>query len=279
MELRRAADAILRSQGGPLSATLHPRSTIRWSSKAQLEYSHCSNRPAQRCLSTTSRKYALKNIPTTISAPPRSATTETSPSNPSSSSTSAQSPSSAIADLGATLGWTSGGNRRSAFPKRATGQFEKDLNGGTSATDLLHGLRLRQDARRGGVSSGSNIDVNRMLDLPSTPGSDSARGSLMLDIANSTMMHKTKRTPMNLGPSTGRTVTIGTTGIDVGRGFRMLEQACARNKVRADAMKQRFHERGGLKRKRLGRERWRRKFMAGFKATISRVKALKNQGW
>lgn len=94
-----------------------------------------------------------------------------------------------------------------------------------------------------------------------------------------TMIPKTKRAPVQLGPSTGRTITIGSTGIDVGRGFRLLEQACARNKIKSDFQKQRYHERGGLKRKRLGRERWRKKFMAGFKATIGRVKALKNQGW
>jgi len=68
-------------------------------------------------------------------------------------------------------------------------------------------------------------------------------------------------------------------GIDVGRGFRLLEQSCARNGVRRDANSQRFHERPGLKRKRLRRERWRRKFMEGFKATVGRVKQLKNQGW
>jgi hypothetical protein len=83
---------------------------------------------------------------------------------------------------------------------------------------------------------------------------------------------------MRLTPSTGRTVTIGN-GIDIGRGFRLLGQSCARNKVRADFTKQRFHERGGLKRKWLRRERWRRRFMAGFKAAIGRVKQLKNQGW
>lgn len=83
---------------------------------------------------------------------------------------------------------------------------------------------------------------------------------------------------MRLTPKTGRTVNIGA-GIDIGRGFRLLEQSCARNKVRSDFTKQRFHERGGLKRKRLRRERWRRRFMDGFKSTIARVKEMKRQGW
>lgn len=83
---------------------------------------------------------------------------------------------------------------------------------------------------------------------------------------------------LRLNAKTGRTVSVAG-GIDLGRGFRMLEQSCARNKVRSDFTRQRFHERGGLKRKRLRRERWRRRFMEGFKATVSRVKEMKRQGW
>jgi small subunit ribosomal protein MRP21 len=89
---------------------------------------------------------------------------------------------------------------------------------------------------------------------------------------------KPARVPVELKPSTGRMVKIGG-NIDIGRGFTMLEQSCARNRVRADATKQRFHERGGLKKKRLRRERWRKRFMEGFRATVGRVKQLRNQGW
>lgn len=101
----------------------------------------------------------------------------------------------------------------------------------------------------------------------------------MSETANETMIHKSKRVTLKLSPSTGRSVVIGSTGIEIGRGFKLLEQSCARNKIKADAGKQRFHERGGLKRKRLRRERWRRRFLDGFKATVGRVKQLKNQGW
>jgi len=83
---------------------------------------------------------------------------------------------------------------------------------------------------------------------------------------------------LNLNPSLGREVAIGPS-LDISRGIRLLEQSCARNKVRADSTRQRFHERGGLKRKRLRRERWRRRFMEGFKGTVGRVKGLRNQGW
>lgn len=117
-----------------------------------------------------------------------------------------------------------------------------------------------------------------MLD-PSPSVSASALSNMMFDTAQESRIPKAKRVPIKLGPSTGRTITLGATGVDIGRGFRLLEQSCARNKVKSDHTKQRFHERGGLKRKRLRRERWRRKFMDGFKAAVTRVKQLRNQGW
>lgn len=117
-----------------------------------------------------------------------------------------------------------------------------------------------------------------MLDPTPNPFSLMDSGSFMSGTLKDMTIPKTKRVPMKLGPSTGRSVSIGAT-IDIVRGFRLLEQACARNRIRSDANKQRFHERGGLKRKRLRRERWRRRFMDGFKATVARVKQLKNQGW
>lgn len=86
--------------------------------------------------------------------------------------------------------------------------------------------------------------------------------------------------PMRLNASTGRTVMINQNGgVDLGRGFTLLAQNVARNKIRAEFNKQRFHERPGLKRKRLRSERWRKRFMVGFKAAVGRVKILKRQGW
>ncbi|KAF8861071.1 hypothetical protein BDZ45DRAFT_672112 [Acephala macrosclerotiorum] len=122
------------------------------------------------------------------------------------------------------------------------------------------------------------MDTSKMLDPTPNPFSLMDSGSFMSGTLKDMTIPKTKRVPMKLGPSTGRSVSIGAT-IDIVRGFRLLEQACARNRIRSDANKQRFHERGGLKRKRLRRERWRRRFMDGFKATVARVKQLKNQGW
>jgi len=83
-----------------------------------------------------------------------------------------------------------------------------------------------------------------------------------------------------LGPSLGRTVQVNEAkGVDVGRAFRTLNILCARNKVKADFQTQRFHERPGLKRKRLKSQRWRRAFKEGFKGMVSQVVAMRRQGW
>lgn len=86
--------------------------------------------------------------------------------------------------------------------------------------------------------------------------------------------------PVRLGPSLGRTVKVSQQkNIDVSRAFRQLEIMCRKNQVKQDFQRQRFHERPGLKRKRVRSERWRRTFKEGFKGMIALVKKMKQQGW
>lgn len=82
-----------------------------------------------------------------------------------------------------------------------------------------------------------------------------------------------------LRPSIGRTVEIDKNKVDLARGLNMLNVRVRVNKVSQDVSRQRFHERPGLKRKRLRRERWRARFKDGFKATCKRVQDLARQGW
>ncbi|KAI0165937.1 hypothetical protein GGR57DRAFT_489382 [Xylariaceae sp. FL1272] len=83
---------------------------------------------------------------------------------------------------------------------------------------------------------------------------------------------------LRLVPRTGRTVHVSK-GVDVARSFKLLAIQVAQNRVRNDFYKQRFHERPGLKRKRLKSERWQARFRRGFKATVARVRELNRQGW
>lgn len=158
---------------------------------------------------------------------------------------------------------------------------ERKFNRGDSASDLLGALGSAGQPRRAPYApfnSRSGFDTSRMM----TPGTDGQRER---DVNLNVMMDASKvhapapRTPMKLGPSTGRTVEVGTGNVDIGRAFALLNMSCARNKVMRDLGRQRFHERPGLKKKRLARERWRRKFMEGFKSTLGRVRTLQRQGW
>jgi hypothetical protein len=83
-----------------------------------------------------------------------------------------------------------------------------------------------------------------------------------------------------LNPSYGRMVELAPEkGRDLVRGLGMLGGLMARNKVKNDFYKQRFHERPGLKRKRLKSERWRARFKKEFDATCKRVTELTRKGW
>ena len=83
---------------------------------------------------------------------------------------------------------------------------------------------------------------------------------------------------MRLRPSTGRTIQR-TNKVTAERAFQSLHRLMAQNKVRADFNMQRFHERPGLKRKRLKSQRWRKRFKVGFQAVVKRVTELRKQGW
>jgi small subunit ribosomal protein MRP21 len=261
MELRRVADALLRSQPSPLAICLAPTSTARWATNRQLSCRSSYPRSLQRNLSTLTRRCALKPSAVTTAAPPA-------PESSSADSQSEVAPKPAqesLGDLAASLNWAAHPPAASRGYAPLSKERERRFNGGTSSADLLRTLAIQKNR--------SAIDTSRM----NIPGfGPTAIGK---DVRDTALTPKAERmNALKLNPSTGRSVTLNA-GIDVGRGFRLLEQSCARNKVRSDATKQRFHERGGLKRKRLRRERWRKRFLEGFKATIKRVKQLTKQGW
>ena len=79
-------------------------------------------------------------------------------------------------------------------------------------------------------------------------------------------------------PSLGRTVEV-TAARGVAVALQQLEAECRRNNVRVDQKRQRFHERPGMKRKRLKSERWRKRFKIAFKATVQKVQAMRRKGW
>ncbi|KAI9800809.1 MAG: hypothetical protein M1825_003592 [Sarcosagium campestre] len=140
------------------------------------------------------------------------------------------------------------------------GYLQAQAKNTTGSRDALS--RLRQPSR-GPLSASMGLD-NQLL--PSSP--------------SSLLPGRGAPAPLRLSPSVGRSVPIDSnTGLDLGRGLNLLNIRCAQNGIRGDANRQRFHERPGLKRKRLRSERWRRKFLKGFKEAVWKVQDMKRKGW
>ena len=88
------------------------------------------------------------------------------------------------------------------------------------------------------------------------------------------------RPPVRLDAFIGRSEEVDPSkGLDLGRSLRKMEIKLALNNVRGEFQKQRFHERAGLKRKRLKRVRWRRRFKEGFQAVVAKVEDMRRRGW
>ena len=167
----------------------------------------------------------------------------------------------------------------------ARGDDHRRPSGGSdSASDLSHGLwdAVTTNAQR-------LVPINQMQ-YPS--------GSTLTNSPNSTTGHKstpffppspffTNRLPaepeppkLRLSPSIGRSVNIqADKGIDLARAIGLMNGQLNNNSVRHDLNAQRFHERPGLRRKRLKSQRWRRRFAAGFGAMLRQVHHMRQQGW
>ena len=109
--------------------------------------------------------------------------------------------------------------------------------------------------------------------LPGQPGEAARTAATSM---KSTVKPRNTRT-ITSRPSLGRTVEVSSAG--VARAFQVLSFELRDNNVKADQRRQKFYERPGLKRKRLKSERWRKRFMIAFKATVKKVHAMRRKGW
>jgi len=286
MELRRAADALVRCPNSSLTALLMP-SVARWQAGKQLSCRTTQNHTIRRSFTNSRPRNLTLPSRTTTSA----ATAEKSEKDPKDEiSQSIKNLYGAPSNSGQKAG-SFGNFLRTPPTATATEDWRNRTKKPSSLSPVLP-LRFRPGDD---VLNSSNVSADSILkqinertavlDSPSRSiNTDSMHmpGSVAPDVngmrEDFRSVAKKDKVTFALKPSLGRSIDI-TSKIDVGRGFRLLEQSCARNKVRSDFTKQRFHERPGMKRKRLGRERWRRKFMEGFKATIGRVKQMRRQGW
>ncbi|OQO02476.1 hypothetical protein B0A48_12003 [Cryoendolithus antarcticus] len=132
-----------------------------------------------------------------------------------------------------------------------------------------------------GVAS-SMDDLFALFDSPKPPPGQAptSRSSAVSSALRSPLPPVPTTPPLKLDAAIGRKVYVNKEkGFDVAKAFRSMEINVARNGVKRDFNRQRFHERGGVKRKRLKSERWRKNFREGFRAVVRRVLRMRGQGW
>jgi ribosomal protein S21 len=80
-----------------------------------------------------------------------------------------------------------------------------------------------------------------------------------------------------MGPTAGRSIPV--LNGDLSGAINQMKAAMSKNNVKHDWRAQRFHERPGLKRKRLRRERHRARFKEGFKRMVNVIIGMKAKGY
>ncbi|KAL8391807.1 hypothetical protein RB595_002131 [Gaeumannomyces hyphopodioides] len=142
----------------------------------------------------------------------------------------------------------------------------------------------------GGGTIGGRYEntVTSRLNLPRDTGSNPMSALISNSVAtrragdyfsvNDFMGQPEERERRRLVPSLGREVPVNNR-VDPARAFALLSMSIRYNKMPKDVRLQRFHERPGIKRKRLKMERWRARFKYSFRHTVNRVRELAKQGW
>jgi hypothetical protein len=86
-------------------------------------------------------------------------------------------------------------------------------------------------------------------------------------------------TPLRFRPSVeaGRSVTLGRSNLTTR--LAHLDSLIKNEKVKSMSISQKFHERPGLRRKRLKSARWRKGFKKDFYGLISKIREMRSMGW
>jgi len=133
---------------------------------------------------------------------------------------------------------------------------------------------------RGGVNTSQMKFPPSSSDMRPYAGPFDPLSTLMTGPRTAGALIDTEPPKMRMNPSLGRTVDVDADrNMDLARAFQTLNIKCSINRVKQDFNKQRFHERPGLKRKRLATERWRKRFKESFRATVRRVQDMRRKGW
>jgi len=282
MELRRAAETLLRSNSQFLPLLVPLRSTRSFT---QLPRHGAPSFICQSCrhLSVQSR---LRQQAAARAPPPES---ESSNANkPSSSSTTQLSDGDkSFLDEAMDSSHTSGASAKHSQhfkSPRAQGMQKLEYSSEQQSKSVL------DDVMKEFETSSSNWGAPRQVNSTSKYGSRYSTEQMMFpepqgslggaSTAAPAKPRVLRELPIHLSARTGRTIAVDLNKQgDLGGKLRQLEILVARNRIRGEFNKQKFHERPGLKRKRLASERWRKRFRQGFNRVVMRVQELRKKGW
>jgi len=273
MRVQRFGDALLRSGTSPLLSFLAPSvSPSTWT----LVHRKCPSHVNWIQQPTTLRCLATKTPPLNASAATASKVDEyEAEARPPLGPQKKKAPTEEMSDILKTIVENNAGASRQRFPQRRVSIHSRDVpRDGRTSADIVNESRFRSyrqvTDRQGSIDRGAFSsefdDVDQAI------------------LVNAASFKVTKAHPLpppvRLDAFVGRSEDVDPLkGVDLGRAIRKLEIKCAYNNVRQDFNKQRFHERPGLKRKRLKSQRWQKRFREGFKAVVSKVQKMRMKGW
>ncbi|MCJ1313112.1 hypothetical protein MMC25_006789 [Agyrium rufum] len=156
--------------------------------------------------------------------------------------------------------------------KRRNDQYED--------SGLLLANAMRSDERSRSPLARRQGEIARQVLLPGSLDNSStmARG-IVRDLEAGKLVSKLPP-PVRLDAHIGRAVNVDMSrGITVARAIQLMERGVRQNNIKIEERRQKFHERKGLKRKRLISERWRRRFKEGFESICFKVEGMRRKGW
>ncbi|MCJ1359668.1 MAG: hypothetical protein MMC33_009670 [Icmadophila ericetorum] len=271
MKVRRVGDVIFRSHPSPLLSFLAPSiSPSSWTNRSRLT----SYSPQIVCISTNRRPYASRSsafqAPSTAAAEKVEEPAEQPKGLYKSEETSEPAYNKIMDSMNFTKRSTAnpriGGNRLRYFK----GPLENSVDLVTNA--------YKEDLR-------SRIPlINRQGEIAKSVGMGPSSNKLAQDVAEDSLTRAERSISRSAAPAVRLDAYIGrgenvTKAMDLGRALRRLDITLALNNVRGEVFQQRFHERPGLKRKRLKSSRWRKRFKEGFQAVVAKVQDMRKQGW
>lgn len=162
------------------------------------------------------------------------------------------------------------GSRKSSSKSQKSSQSSADLLENPFEEEIHRPEEESRANRQGSMVRRMNMPENTTGDAVRRASEGVSRQMKVPVVARNTATIKSR-------PSLGRTVYVTDDG--VARALQTLAREVRDNNVRVDQKMQRFHERPGLKRKRLKSERWRKRFMIAFKATVQKVQEMRKKGW